>query len=426
MSRSLGGRVSAAIAIVVAATTTAACGGGGDAGDGKIKLSIGIFSDFGYDNLIKEYQAAHPNVEIEQRKVKMEQHHTQLATQLAGGRGAADVVAIEEGNVALFRQSKDKFVNLADYGAKDLKSQWAAWKWNQGTTDDGDFVLGLGTDMGSLALCYRRDLFQAAGLPTDREAVGKLWPTWNDFLATADRFTAATPNVKFVDTAQNVYKAILDQTEEGYFAKADDSFIADTNPKVAEAFKLAAGLGEKKQTGALSPFSQDWNVALKQASFATTTCPAWALALIKAGAGDEAAGKWDVAAAPGGGGNWGGSFLAVPKQGKHPKEAYELAKWLTAPEQQKRIFKETGNLPSEPVAYKDPEVTSTVNEYFNSAPVGQIFGNSAESLKPTYRGTKDAKVTPVFNNALSRVETGKQSTAEAFDQAVREARDAAK
>ncbi|NUT91887.1 MAG: extracellular solute-binding protein [Saccharothrix sp.] len=426
MSRTLVGRVAATIATAVAATAVVACGGGGDAGDGQVKLSIGVFSDFGYDNLIKEYQGRHPGIEIEQRKVKMEQHHTQLATQLAGGRGAADIVAIEEGNVALFRQSKDKFVNLADYGAKDLKSQWAAWKWNQGTTDDGNFVLGLGTDMGSLALCYRRDLFQAAGLPVEREAVGKLWPTWQEFLATGDKFTAATPNVKFIDAAQNVYKAILDQTEEGYFAKGDDSFIADSNAKVADAFKLAASLGEKKQTGALAPFSQDWNVALKQASFATTTCPAWALALIKAGAGDEAAGKWDVAAAPGGGGNWGGSFLAVPKQGKHPKEAYELAKWLTAPEQQKRIFKETGNLPSEPVAYKDAEVTSTVNEYFNKAPVGQIFGNSAENLKPTYRGTKDSKVTPVFNNALQRVETGKQSASESWDQAVREARDAAK
>ncbi|WP_433263517.1 extracellular solute-binding protein [Actinosynnema sp. CS-041913] len=423
MSRTPVGRAAAVIAIAMAATMTAACGGG-DAGGGKVELSIGVFSDFGYDNLIKEYQAAHPGVEIEQRKVKMEQHHTQLATQLAGGRGAADIVAIEEGNVAQFRQSKDKFVNLADYGAQDLKSQWAAWKWQQGTADGGNFVLGLGTDMGSLAVCYRRDLFEAAGLPVDREAVGALWPTWADFLATADRFTAATPNVKFVDTAQNVYKAILDQTEEGYFAK-DDSYIADRNPKVADAFELAAGLGEKKQTGALQPFSQDWNVALKQASFATTTCPAWALALIKAGAGDEAAGKWDVAAAPGGGGNWGGSFLAVPKQGKHPKEAYELAKWLTAPEQQKRIFKETGNLPSEPAAYQDPEVTSTVNEYFNKAPVGRIFGNSAQSLKPTYRGTKDSKVTPVFNNALTRVETGKQSTSDSFAQALQEARDAA-
>ncbi len=426
MSKTLVGRAAAAVVAVLAVTSVAACGGEAGGSDGKVKLSIGVFSDFGYDTLLKEYQTAHPNIEVEQRKVKMEQHHTQLAAQLAGGRGAADVVAIEEGNVAQFRQSKDKFVNLADHGAKDLESQWAAWKWNQGTADDGAFVLGLGTDMGSLALCYRRDLFEKAGLPVDREEVGKLWPTWQDYVATAQTFTDKTPDVKFVDTALNVYKAILDQTEEGYFAKADDSYIGGDNKDVSDAFALAASLGEKKQTGALPPFSQEWNVALKQVSFATTTCPAWALALIKAGAGDEAAGKWDVADAPGGGGNWGGSFLAVPKQSAHPEEAYELAKWLTAPEQQKRIFKETGNLPSEPVAYKDPEVTATVNEYFNKAPVGQIFGNSAESLKPAYRGTKDSKVTPVFSNALFRVEQGKQSTADAFAQALKEAQDAAK
>jgi cellobiose transport system substrate-binding protein len=229
--------------------------------------------------------------------------------------------------------------------------------------------------------------------------------------------------VKFVDTALNVYKAILDQTEEAYFAK-DDSYIADRNPKVSAAFTLAAVLAEKKQTGVVTPFSPEWNAALKQASFATTTCPAWALALIRAGAGDEASGKWDVAAAPGGGGNWGGSFLAVPKQGAHPEESYELARWLTAPEQQKRIFKETGNLPSEPVAYQDPEVTATVNEFFNDAPVGKIFGTAAESLQPTYRGTKDSKVTPVFSSALARVEQGKQTTPDAFAQALKEAQDA--
>jgi cellobiose transport system substrate-binding protein len=321
MSKSLVGRAAVAVVAAMAVSGVAACGGETSGTDGgKVRLSIGVFSDFGYDRLIEEYRAAHPDIEIEQRKVKMEQHHTQLATQLAGGRGAADIVAIEEGNVAQFRQSKDKFVNLADYGAKDLEDQWAAWKWNQGTADDGNFVLGLGTDMGSLALCYRRDLFEAAGLPVDREEVGKLWSTWQDYVATAQAFTDRTPNVKFVDTALNVYKAILDQTEEGYFAKADDSYIADRNTKVDDAFKLAAVLGEKRQTAAVAPFSPEWNAALKQASFATTTCPAWALVLIKAGAGDEASGKWDVAAAPGGGGNWGGSFLALPKQGAHPKE----------------------------------------------------------------------------------------------------------
>ncbi|KJK48797.1 sugar ABC transporter substrate-binding protein [Lentzea aerocolonigenes] len=420
MSRRLVGSVAATLVMVLAA----GCGGSSGA-DGKVELSLGLFSDFGYDKLIEEYQASHPNIKIEQRKVKMEQHNTQLATQLAGGRGAADIVALEEGVVSQFRASKDKFVNLADYGAKDLKDQWAGWKWNQGTADNGEFVLGLGTDMGSLGLCYRRDLFEAAGLPTDRDAVAKLWPTWADYAKVADQFTAKTPNVKFVDTGRNVYKAILDQTEEGYFAK-DDSYIADKNAAVKTAFDTAAALGTKQQTGALEPFSQDWNVALKQGSFATTTCPAWAMALIKAGAGDGAAGKWDVTTAPGGGGNWGGSFLAIPKQGKHPKEAYELAKWLTSPEQQKRIFKETGNLPSQPKVYQDAEVQATVNEYFNKAPVGKVFATSAESLKPTYRGTKDSKVTPIFNSALQRVEQGKQPAADAWTQALKEAQDAVK
>jgi cellobiose transport system substrate-binding protein len=65
-----------------------------------------------------------------------------------------------------------------------------------------------------------------------------------------------------------------------------------------------------------------------------------------------------------------------------------------------------------------------VNEFFNSAPVGRIFGTSAESLQPAYRGTKDSKVTPIFSNALARVEQGKQSTSDAFAQALKEAQDA--
>ena len=51
---------------------------------------------------------------------------------------------------------------------------------------------------------------------------------------------------------------------------------------------------------------------------------------------------------PGGGGNWGGSFLAVPTQSKHQKEAVELAKFLTSQASQLAAFKAAGNLPSSP------------------------------------------------------------------------------
>ena len=34
-------------------------------------------------------------------------------------------------------------------------------------------VIGLGTDVGSLGICYRTDLFKKAGLPTSPAKVGK-------------------------------------------------------------------------------------------------------------------------------------------------------------------------------------------------------------------------------------------------------------
>ena len=79
------------------------------------------------------------------------------------------MVAIEEGQVVNFLQSPDKFVNFQDHGSNDQTDQWLDWKYKQATTADGADTIGLGTDVGGLAMCYRRDLFEKAGLPTDRD-----------------------------------------------------------------------------------------------------------------------------------------------------------------------------------------------------------------------------------------------------------------
>ena len=67
------------------------------------------------------------------------------------------------------------------------------------------------------------------------------------------------------------------------------------------------------------------------------------------GAIEERAGGvegWDVANVfPGGGGNWGGSFLTVPESGPNTEAAKELAAWLTAPEQQTKAFESAGTFP---------------------------------------------------------------------------------
>jgi cellobiose transport system substrate-binding protein len=409
-----------AIAATVASLITGCSSS--SASDGKTKITVATFGEFGYEKLFADYEAAHPNIDIESRVADFEAHHKGFTTQLATGRGAADIVAVEEQYLPQFRQSTDKFVNLADLGALDLKDNWASWKWEQGVANEGKFVLGLGTDMGGMAMCYRRDLFEKAKLPTDRAEVAKLWPSWEAFAGVADKFSKAKTGAKFTDSAGTVYAAILNQTKENYFAAKDDSFIADVNPNLRRAFFIAGAIGSKGQTAAVTTYSQPWSVAIKQGAFATMACPAWMLALIQQAGGPENAGKWDITTVPGSGGNQGGSFLTLPKQGTHQKEAFDLVRWLTAPEQQKTLFKQHSILPSQPAVYKDPELLQATDPYFSNAPIGEIFAKSADSLTPNYRGLRDADVRPDFGRALGRIEEKKENVGTAFGEAVKEAR----
>ena len=132
--------------------------------------------------------------------------------------------------------------------------------------------------------------------------------------------------------------------------------------------------------------------------------PAWMLGYIQGQAGKKGAGKWDVTTAPGGTGNWGGSYLAVPKASKHVAEAVELAKWLTAPEQQVKLFVKQGSFPSSSKAAADPRVANATNQYFNNAPIGKIFGDSAKHLPVAVLGPKDGVIKDTFSAAIQRVE----------------------
>ena len=136
-------------------------------------------------------------------------------------------------------------------------------------------------------------------------------------------------------------------------------------------------------------------------------------------------GKWDIAAIPGGGGNWGGSFFTIPKQSKHQKEAFEALKWLVDPAQQIAIFQKVGNLPSQPALYSDPAIQAFKKEFFNNAPVGTIFGGTAQGLTPQYLGLKNGPVRTAVENVLNQVQGGQTKPADAWTAAVAAAQKAA-
>jgi len=177
---------------------------------------------------------------------------------------------------------------------------------------------------------------------------------------------------------------------------------------------IQAGLSAK-----IAAFTPEWNTGFSKGTFATVVCPAWMTAYIQDQA-KNAAGKWDIAAIPGGAGNSGGSHLTVPKQSKHPKEAAELVDFLTSAESQAKVFKTTGNFPSIPSLYDQPDIQNFTKDFFNGAPVGKIYSEAAKKLQPQHLGPREGDVRTAIGNGLGRVEQGKQTPEEAWAQVLKD------
>jgi cellobiose transport system substrate-binding protein len=272
-------------------------------------------------------------------------------------------------------------------------------------------------------MCYRRDLFAKAGLPTDRDKVSALWPTWQDFINVGKQYVAGikNPKQKFVDAASNIMNPVLSQQPVGY-VDPNEQLAMDQGPKAAWAVATAAiqaGISANLQA-----YTPEWNAAFKNGAFAVLACPAWQLGYIQQEA-PATSGNWDIAAIPGGGGNWGGSFLTIPKQGKHQKEAWDFIKWVVQPAQQIAIFKAVGNLPSQPALYDDPALKAFTNPFFNNAPVGVIFPQTALKLTPQYLGKKSGAIRVAVENVLIAIQQGKINGDAAWKKAVTDAQKAA-
>ncbi|MEV0202515.1 ABC transporter substrate-binding protein [Nonomuraea sp. NPDC050691] len=419
-------------AAMTALLAIAACSGGGggatpsgsqsSAAAEPVTINVHTFGggeNFGYDEAVKKWNAEHPNIQIKYTNLTdrfEDVYLPQLLQRLQAGAGAGDVVGIDEGAMGLMAARPQFFTDLGQYGLESRKADFPAAKWEAGRNADGK-LFALGTDMGGMTMCYRKDLFKKAGLPTEREEVGKLWPDWNAFLETGKKFEAAKTGAKFMDGPNTIYNVILFQEAPkngniSYFDKSNQ-LVIESNPAVKTSFDWVTTFSKAGMTAKLQAWSPAWDKAIKGGGFATMGCPSWMLGVIEGKAGESNKGNWDVAAVPGGTGNWGGSWLAVPKQSKHPKEAAEVVNYLTGKEGHVAAFKEAGAFPSSLPAQQDPEVAGLKNAYFNDAPTGQIFSESVKNLQPVFFGEKHAQV----KTAVEKVIEGMDQGAVKYDEA---------
>jgi len=402
----------AAISLLLAGCS----GASGGSSDEKITLNMWGFADL-YKPQVQQYEKDHPNITIQSKISDYDASHQTLLTALAAGKGP-DIGQIAIDYMGEFVDKPAAFTDLRKFGADKIEKNYLDWRWAGGVATNGS-VVGIPTDVGGMAIAYRTDLFQAAGLPTDPAEVSKLWPDWKGYLATGKKYVDATGQ-KWVDSGKSVFRAESNQGDEKYY-DAKGKTVYESNSQIKRSFDDGVAAIDGGMSANVATFTPQWGAALANGGFATLPAPAWMLGVVQQQAPDLAK-EWSIATLPGTSGNDGGSFLVVPKASKHAKEAYDFISWLEDPKQQLANFKATNTFPSTPSLYSNPAVTSLKNPYFSDAPVGTIYTDSLKAVKGHPTGPKDRIIENQFENALGRVDQGQQSGPDAWKQALGDAK----
>ncbi|MCO1617910.1 ABC transporter substrate-binding protein [Micromonospora sp. CPM1] len=400
--------VMAAVALVLAG-----CGGSDGKSDSKT-FEFWSFANINQKADVDVYTKAHPDVRVKLTEVGSTTETAQALTAALAGGKVPDLVLIQADDLPKFMQSPDNFVDLTTLGANDIKGNYLDWVMAQSTTKDGK-IIGVPTDVGGLAVAYRTDLFKAAGLPTDRDEVSKLWPTWDEFINVGKQYVQKTGKPFVDNTPTSVFFQAVNQGSQRYYS-ADRQLDYD-NEQVKAAFDVTLKAFDAGISAKQGSFSSGWTAAMKKGDYAVVCSPSWMLSQMKTNA-PETNGKWDIATIPGGSGNWGGSFLAIPKRAKNAKAAWNYISEMQSPKGQLDHFLMQGSLPTTPSVYTDPQLVGKTDPFFSNAPIGKIYTQSVLGIKPFYFGPQDGPIGTEFLNTLTSVEQGKVAPANAWNTAL--------
>jgi cellobiose transport system substrate-binding protein len=397
-----------------------------------VTLRVGVYGNPGYrqSGLYTEYERLHPNIKIVELDTAQQDSYWQaLQGDLTSGHAVADIQAVPVADISAVTGplSKD-FVPLNTLGgvapgSNAFSDDWLPWVARDATSRAGT-TYALGAEIGPLAICYRTSLLAEAGLPTSPKALARDWSTWPGYLRLGRQFKARISHgPAFTDSAASLYSAMAAQAKEQYYSPAG-RLVVKSNPAIKAAWHAAVLAARDGLTARLTPQSRAWEQGLARSSFATVMCPAWMLPEISSLAGPLGSAGWNVTAAPGGAGNAGGFYLALPKAGRHQQAAFQLADFLAGEEAGIDLFRTQGDFPANFAAVT--AVDSVTNRYFSGAHVGKIFGESADRTPSAILGPASGAIEADLDGDLSQVETGQLGAASAWQAALRQATAAAR
>jgi cellobiose transport system substrate-binding protein len=368
------------------------------AGGHKITLMLWYWNRSIDDSILAQVSRRFPNITLQAVKIGGD-YNAKLRTSLAGQSQVPDIVGLNA-DIATYFPDEDQFVNLLDYGAGAVRHKYLDWKWKEGIAPDGRMI-GFPMDTGPTALFYRVDLFKKAGLPTDPRQVATKLATWDDYFNAGKKLQAALPGVYMLPNINMVFTQVMAQSPTQY-KNREGQFIGNQGA-AKKAWDLAVKAHQMGLSAKAQNYSNDWNAAVDRGKIASFVGAVWMKQILQDAAPDTA-GKWHVAPAPGGAGNNGGSFLGVTRYSQHPKEAFEVIKWLQSPPNQLRAYVDIALFPSTPSVYSNPQMDHP-EPFYGGQKTTEVFGESAKHVKPAYFSPDDDIINTVYQQQITNIDT---------------------
>lgn len=370
-----------------------------------------------YDNHFKkgvsdQFQKENPNIKLKAIFNNHGDHHTKLQTSLATGAGAGDVVLVEVERLGAFVNGGG-FVNLsqAPYSADKMASDFAPYAWSQGKGADGN-QYGIPVDLGPGVLYYRHEFVKGMGYK-----ISDIIKSWDSYIEWGKAVKKKHKNVALIADAANVAHVIIYATVKdgnGLFFDAKGKPLL-TNDRFVKAFTLAKRVRDAGLDLSVEAWSNEWYEVLKKGKVATQLSGGWLLGHLKNWIAPKSAGQWAISNLPNGVyGSWGGSFLAIPKQSKHPKEAWKLISFLVSPKIELQGLKNIAAFPANIKTYNDPIFSEKI-DYLGGQQARKLFAEIATQV-PSVRPAKgDQIATTIVGNALGEVLDGHKTVKEALE-----------
>lgn len=386
-------RALGALALGAAAPGLAACSSGS-----RDQTTLWYWTNSISDSLLDQAPKHVRSLDLARDKIGGD-FETRLLTSLAGHSNVPDITGLNS-DIANYMPNESQFLDLYQYGARDVQHLYLDWKWKQGVSPRGRLI-GFPMDTGPAALFYRADVYEKAGLPSDPADLAKAVPTWEKFLDLAATLHKKVPGSSAISNITNIYSYVMAQSVPQYVTP-DGRYIGD-QPHVRRAWNIAVEAARRNLSSASRDSSTEWSAGLANGRIASIVGAVWVGQQLAAAA-PGTSGEWRVASCPGGAGNLGGSFLAVTKYCRNPQLAFDTIRWLQSPANQVHSFVDSALFPSTPSAYNAPALRAKT-KFFGNQETIDVFGPTAKLVKPLQFSPYDTIVTTPITDELANVES---------------------